>query len=359
MGLINIPFLSPLTKMESFTEWVRIASFFTIYFLISNISMTKEEQFSNTKKNKKGNNIFLKVILVSAILPALVGFWQIFKKTGLEDETGFIRVYGTFAHPNPFSYFLVVILILLICFFIDTNSKTEKKYYLFSIILGITLLVFTYSRGAWAAFLMALFLFGFFKYRKQLFFGSIIFSLSLFFLLSINNWLYRNYNFSLLYSFAPTKRLAETLKWHPYTSSLLWRLELWEDMKNVFWERPLLGQGLGTFEEEALKRRGPYSGSLEAHNDYLRVAVELGIIGLISYLLLILVFLKNSIILYKRITDESSKIFCLGFLTLFISLFLISFGENILRNTIVQWCLWTWAGVIFGNYQRIKLLENK
>ncbi len=353
VGLINIPLLSPLIKMKSFTEWIRIASFFTVYFLISNISATKKEQLGDIKQNKKKNNIFLKVILASAVLPALAGFWQIFRRIGLEDEAGFIRIYGTFAHPNPFSYFLVVVLILLICFFINTNSKTEKKYYLFSIILGITLLIFTYSRGAWAAFLIALFLFGFLKYRKQLFLGSIIFGLFLFFLLFINNWLYRNYNFSLLYSFAPTRRLAETLKWHPYTSSLLWRLELWEDMKDAFWERPFFGQGLGTFEEEALKRRGPYSGSLEAHNDYLRITVELGIIGLISYLLLILVFLGNIIILYKKTTDESFKTFCLGFLTLFISLFLISFGENILRNTIVQWCFWLWAGVIFGNYQKV------
>jgi O-antigen ligase len=170
----------------------------------------------------------------------------------------------------------------------------------------------------------------------------------------IDSSLQKNYNFSPLLNFAPTRRIIESFSFEPYTSGL-WRIELWQDMSNVFWKRPWFGHGLGSFEEEALKQRGFYAGSLEAHNDYLRIAVELGIIGLASYILLILVVLKNIIKIYRKTDDKNLKIFYLSFLCLFVSLFLVSFVENILRNTIVQWCLWTWAGCVFSLSELLRL----
>ncbi|MBU2081634.1 hypothetical protein KJ962_02905, partial [Patescibacteria group bacterium] len=51
--------------------------------------------------------------------------------------------------------------------------------------------------------------------------------------------------------------------------------------------------------------------------------------------------------IYKKLEDKNLKIFCLCFLCLFISLFIVSFTENILRNTIVQWLLWSFIALIF------------
>lgn len=326
-----------LDRLVSLREWVRIASFFTIYLLV----------FDFIRSGKIKLKFIQKTLLASAIIPSIFGFWQIFTETGFKDEAGFTRIYGSFAHPNAFSYFLVIILTLLIYFFIIAESRKAKRWYLSSILLGITLLVFTYSRGAWLAFLIILLLFGLLKYRKLLFKSLIIVVLSTLLLWGIDNFFQKNYNFSPLLNFAPSRRLIETFSLQPYTSSF-WRIELWQEMIDVFWKRPILGHGLGSFEEEALKQRGFYAGSLEAHNDFLHLSVELGIIGLVSYILLILIVLKNIIKIYRKTEDKNFKIFILSFLCLFISLFLVSSVENILRNTIVQWCFWAWAGCVFS-----------
>ncbi|MBU0722313.1 hypothetical protein KKA93_02555, partial [Patescibacteria group bacterium] len=51
--------------------------------------------------------------------------------------------------------------------------------------------------------------------------------------------------------------------------------------------------------------------------------------------------------IYKKLDNKNLKIFCLCFLCLFISLFLVSFTENLLRNTIIQWLFWSWLALIF------------
>ncbi|MBU1870518.1 O-antigen ligase family protein, partial [Patescibacteria group bacterium] len=215
------------------------------------------------------------------------------------------------------------------------------------IILNIILLLFTYSRGAWLCLFIILFLLSFLKYRKKLITSLIILLFLSSSVLFIDNWSQKNYNYSFLYNFSLTRRIAEITNFNPRTSSFLWRIELWKDMADVFWQKPIFGHGIGSFEKEVLKKRGFYAGSYEAHNDYLCIAVELGIIGLASYLSLILIFLKNIIKIYKKTTDKNFKLLYLMFFCLSISLFSVNFSENILRNTIIQWCFWVLAGFIF------------
>ncbi len=52
--------------------------------------------------------------------------------------------------------------------------------------------------------------------------------------------------------------------------------------------QPWFGYGIGTFNSLVEFYRGFEWGSLEAHNDYLKIFVENGIAGLVSYISLIL-----------------------------------------------------------------------
>jgi len=327
--------LSSQYQFTSLKEWIRIASFFAIYFLTFYLI-----------KSKNDLQLVQKTFLVSAIIPCFMGLWQIITKTGLSDESSFLRIYGNFTQPNVFSYFLVIILTLLIYFFITVNNQKIKKIYLLFIILNFILLILTYSRGAWLAFSTILLLLGVLKYRKLLLKSLVIIFLSVVLILSINWFIPKDYNSSSILNFNPSRRITESFSLKQ-NSSISWRIELWGQMLNVFWEKPILGHGIGSFEKESFRKRGFYAGSYEAHNDYLRLAIELGLVGLTIYILLILIILKNIIKIYKNLYDEDLKIFCLCFLCLFVSLFLASFIENILRNTIIQWLFWSWAALVF------------
>lgn len=62
------------------------------------------------------------------------------------------------------------------------------------------------------------------------------------------------------------------------------RAQIWEGAITAFWERPILGQGINCASEAIGQASGHYN---VAHNLFLSILVELGIVGLAIYLLLL------------------------------------------------------------------------
>jgi hypothetical protein len=88
------------------------------------------------------------------LAPSILGVAKI-----VSGGTAFIRGYGTFPHPNPFSAFLVAgILITIYLLTQSTNKKISTLYstLLFLNILGLTV---TFSRGAYLALALGLSIF--------------------------------------------------------------------------------------------------------------------------------------------------------------------------------------------------------
>src|SRR5271170_432103 len=79
-------------------------------------------------------------------------------------------------------------------------------------------------------------------------------------------------------------------------NSMEWRLRVWQSSLPLIEERPLQGYGLTSFKpmSEQFSDIGRNNG---AHNAYIEVLFETGIIGLISFIFLFLtplmIFLKN------------------------------------------------------------------
>ena len=74
-----------------------------------------------------------------------------------------------------------------------------------------------------------------------------------------------------------------------YGHSLVQRLVLWKTAWKIFKQHPILGVGTGdvrdAFEEEFQKENSVFAGSkLRSHNQYLSIAVSLGIVGLLVFL---------------------------------------------------------------------------
>jgi O-antigen ligase len=109
-------------------------------------------------------------------------------------------------------------------------------------------------------------------------------------------------------------------------------------------QQPLLGYGVGTSNEIILKNRGPLAGSSDAHNDYLRVALDAGLIGLFGFLFLIISLLMKLAKIYLK--QKKPRLKTLSFVILMITggFYIISFGDNILANTALQWALWALLG---------------
>jgi len=319
LGLLLISIFYSMDALISIKEFIRLASIFLLYFLAYKLI-----------KNRKDWIVLLKIILISYILPGIFALIQLIGGFGLPDDFGgFNRIYGTFAHPNLFAFYTFFILGIVISLLLslsetkDNNAVLWKNFNFYIWIASgflVLLLFTTYSRSALACLFIFIIFFGVLKYRKLLLAGLFLFLIA--------------YFFSDIFQ----QRLWELITLDPY-GSVVWRFRLWQDIIPASLWQPWFGYGLGTFSKLVEFYRGFELGSLEAHNDYLKIFVENGILGLIAYSwLIVALLLKLFKIFRKSISQE--KVLGLGILVICLSLFIASFFDNVLRTTALQWNFW-------------------
>lgn len=305
----------------SLAELARLISIFSLYALGFIIVTTKKEL-----------GYLIKTIVLSAVIPSFFALYQFFTNSGMTifTEEIYNRIFGTFAHPNLLAYYLIIPLALLVfAFSKDIQKKNPNIFYPLSFLFFTTLLILTYTRGAWLAFLLIIFIIGVVKYRKFLVISAII--------------------VFLIYAvFEPIRIRIDNLITSDPGSSVQWRLSLWKDSVAYISEAPIFGHGTGTANELILEKRGMKFGSSDPHNDYLKILLENGILGLIAYLVIYTSLIATLIIKYARESDKNMKNILLIIISLSLVFYIMSFADNIIRNTALQWAYWSLIGSLFA-----------
>jgi O-antigen ligase len=298
------------------SDWIRLVSIFVIYILVLNLFNTEE------KINK-----LLQAILISVIVPSAVGFYQFLTGTGNQSVYGFNRIFATFVHPNPYAFYLTMLLPMgIVLFFKDGSSSRKIILGILCATMGISLIL-TYTRAAWVAVFLAILFLGIFRYRKLL-----LISVPLFFLLI-------KFNPGLAHRFGEA---FEFSSYYDPQNSFLWRIKFWSQTIPLIFSRPILGHGLSSLASYFRE---------EAHNDYLRVAFETGLIGVGAYLWILLSLLRRAIYVYKRIGMQYFKSLTLAFISIFIAYITIMLSDNLMRSLVVQWYFWIFAGIACSLYK--------
>lgn len=296
--------------------------------------------FIFTRQDKKNYLGISWAIVASCIFPFLLASYQLVTKTGLGGTDGFdSRLFGTFSQPNPFASFVFIVLSVLLFLFFFSRKKYSKLL-VFLIAWAGFLLVGTYSRGAWLAFLIFLFILSFFKSPK-----SILVIISTCVILFISSQSIQN-------------RVQDVYN-PPADSSVRWRFQQWGRVYDEYIERPLTGYGIGTETIVHDLEYGPYSGNPYTHNDFLRVAVETGIFGAIAYFILIFSTLKLLYINFRKEPSGVNKDFQLVVLALFLAMVSFSLTNNTLRETVTQWLTWSLIGTSLAMSQAKTLTRHK
>jgi O-antigen ligase len=91
------------------------------------------------------------------------------------------------------------------------------------------------------------------------------------------------------------------------------RSVIWSTSFNIFKDHPLFGIGFGNFPifyQRYLKVPSEIFG--HAHNDFLNVAVNAGIVGFLAFIFMWVVFLKNLLRRYKEKKEGYAKALILG-----------------------------------------------
>ena len=250
------------------------------------------------------------------------------------------RVFSTIGHGNHFGGFLVACIAMTTAAFFIVRKKSLKIFFAVAIILEITTLIFTASRGAIVGLLFALFgsgvvlIIAYRKFLKQYFKKFLIILIAVIILstAAISIFWQKLNTLPLVYR---TKSTIQFILEGNVPDRISW----WYSAAEMIKEKPIRGIGLETFrnnfnqyrrEDYKLPTNEHYSTTPESvHFELLNIATTQGIPGIIFYLLLIITALFTMIKAIIKAEKNSHKILILGFFAAslaYLGQVLISFG---------------------------------
>jgi putative inorganic carbon (hco3(-)) transporter len=297
----------------SLADWLRLLSVIIIF----------NYAFLYFSERKIFYKLFI-ILLLSATIPVCLGLYQVVFSKGNHATLGLNRIYGTFTHPNVFAEYLVILFFVTI-YFISVYKL--NKVLLSAIILFLVIILLeifsTYTRGVWIALAVSFVIFIIFhKGFKKLIYLAFIVIISLSFLQKIQ------------------ARFADLKQLRPYEqSSWEWRIKMWSKTLGDIKENPVIGHGLGMYDKKFL---------FMAHNDYLRLAYEIGILGLITYLLFLLFILCPSMRRAMQEKNSSLKTAHITIASLLIAFLIMGAVDNLARSTLILLYMFCVIGALLG-----------
>lgn len=267
-------FVNTLDYMFSIGHLLKILTGVALYILIYNSIKT----FDDAKK-------ILFAIVFSSIIPMTIGYYQFFAATGGRAMGGMTnRVMGTLGLANAYGIFLA----LCICAtLVILQFEKRKKVKLFFVSVFVSLIISTLlalNRGTWIALTLAI-LFSSLVYIRQIKIRWIVIA---------------GVAITIVFSgliLSRFQQLEEKEHWQR-TNTLEERVHLWKTALSLVPDHPVVGHGIGT----AQLVTGKYKGvDAVPHNDYVRLLLEVGMPGLIFYLLFLAkVFLGSVKLLFNK-----------------------------------------------------------
>jgi O-antigen ligase len=204
-------------------------------------------------------------------------------------------------------------------------KKPALKLGLLAIALySVYCLELTFSRGAYAGFLMGLLVLGLIKERKIL----------ILLVLILVTW-------QSLVPNAVTQRVMMTYQEGEVDSSAGERITIWQDALQVFNEDPIFGTGFNTYAY--MGRVGQYA---DTHNYYVKVLLETGFVGFLIFLWLLRVACKMSWRLFREAKDPIMSALSCGFFAMMICTIVVNFFGDRWTYLQVNGFLWVLLGLV-------------
>lgn len=219
---------------------------------------------------------------------------------------------STYVNHNHFAGYLEMVLPLTCGLFLSEKSFWRKAALGSAAGIMFVAFIFAQSRGAWgslsiAALIMAFYLSKKNIVKKRVFLIAILFPLLIF--------------AAFYYGEGRIAARVETIADVDTDASLLSRLKIWQGALAMIKEHPLAGTGIGTlvWGFSHYRPSGLNYKIIHAHNDYLHMAAEMGMLSLL------LMFWMVFIVLRRGFSLVSKQPICAGITVGLLSIFLHGF----------------------------------
>lgn len=321
-----------------------------------------------SKETKRLLNVFFGSAVLVCFYAVLEHF-GIDKNIWVQDVQS--RVFSTLGQPNWLAAWVVALLPLSIA--LSFERKTKDPYFWAYLLISILLfwtLIFTKSRSGFLAFLTATGVFWLgqiYVHRSKL--GFLLKRFFVFNLLFLSICLISGTQWTpSLYAYLNHPE-TKTVKAEPGTSletggteSGIIRKIVWKGAYDVFKNFPVVGTGVETFAysyylfrpiEHNITSEWDYIYN-KAHNEFLNMAANTGMLGLGSYLLLIV----SIVYLLIKTNSENKSIntaLLAGFVSLSVSNF---FGFSVVPTQLQFFLFPAFAVTYFANHKKERISEN-
>lgn len=270
-------------KTAALSESIRFSTYIILYFII------KYEV-----NDRKAIDNILRCFIITASLLCIIGLAQIFTRIGV---SGFIyhgtygtrvRVPSTLGNPNSFGGLLILAIFPVIMLAINEKVKKVKVFYFLCSVLIFLNIILTESRNAWLGLAI----------------GAVTLAIV--------------YNIKLIFAFLGIggaalliPQISTRVKEFTDMSQNIGRLQLWKIALIIAKQHPVRGIGNGNYQKlysyyvtKYPELRYNDHKEFEVHNNFLKIQSELGFLGLVAFLGM----LVSTVIRLKKLVNEKIDI---------------------------------------------------
>jgi O-antigen ligase len=259
----------------------------------------------NHVHDKKQIQHYLWVLLLTCFIVSLIGIAEI---PGGERVSAPFE--GEVGEPNTFGGYLVFMMGIPLGLFLTTKLWRERLIYGGIALLAFIPFLFTGSRTSYLAFFPMLLVFVWLSEKRKLVIPSLLF-LAVLLPLTAPQKVKDRISFTFTQAQHPDQIQVGDIRLDTSTSI---RFRSWQEALRTIGEHPTLGFGV--------------TGYQFVDAQYPRVLVETGVIGLFSFIFLLLAILKQGLKVFWGTSDVLYKGLSMGFLAGFIGLLVHAVGAN-------------------------------
>lgn len=297
--LISISLIRSKFFAVSLRDYIDHFFYILLYFIIINNIKRKEE--------------FDYLIKLFLVVTSLIAIYVILHYYGI---ISYLKEYGpvtsTIGQKNWTSNYLGLFFPLMLFFFLlERHIKKKMLYYLFLSII-YTAIIICQSRGGWISLgftsifgILIIYkykIFSIFQKNRKWLFVLLLTFLTITVVYSTDNFLNRSYMTFTQRAFSTFDQESPGVKT---------RIFLWKNTFQMIKDNPFFGVGLGNFkihyleyQAKLIKQNPEYLNNWgnvsEAHNEYLQIGSELGLIGLGVFLYIIYIFVKLALNFFEK-----------------------------------------------------------
>lgn len=273
-----------------------------------------------------------KVIIIGVTMSTILGILGTVFDISLftRDEATYVRALGGSMNANSFSSYVILAFPLLVHYFLTAQRFRDRLLMMILLIINIMGIMSSYSRGGLLVFIIIL-LFLFLEYKHLIKARTFGFVLSFILIL-----------IPFIFIFTPTSYIDRIESISDTTDPAISRRQSYIDVGiDIFKENPVLGTGPGTYKYEyaatdvalVYSKEGDSYEKLRrvAHNTYIEVLTGTGAIGMVVFIIILGLSLKNFTYAKKQLVEQGHKklaslisAYKISFLSVLVYFFMIS-----------------------------------